>query len=230
MNELRPNEQRSKTAITLIWLILAIEGLSIAISIFQLIIYTMMDQGDFVSGKLFLAGNVTEGAIGLLYLSMYIVSAITFIRWFRRAYYNLGTLTHNLGYEDRWAAIAWFVPIMNLFVPYRIMNELYTKTDKYLKQQADRPYPQLKTTYLPIWWTLWIIAGIAGNIIFRTSLQNETMNEMIDGQIISIIGSLIGVPLAIVTIIVIKDYAKTEKILHEIVQEGVQDRENELEN
>lgn len=56
------------------------------------------------------------------------------------------------------------------------------------------------------------------------------MNEMIDGQIISIIGSLIGVPLAIVTIIVIKDYAKTEKILHEIVQEGVQDRENELEN
>ena len=60
--------------------------------------------------------------------------------------------------------------------------------------------------------------------------EKHTMNEMIDGQIISIIGSLIGVPLAIVTIIVIKDYAKTEKILHEIVQEGVQDRENELEN
>ncbi|MBD8389482.1 DUF4328 domain-containing protein [Dysgonomonas sp. BGC7] len=230
MNELRPNEQRSKTAITLIWLILAIEGLSIASGVFQLIIYTMIDQGEFVSENLSLAGSFTEGAVGLLYLSMYIVSAITFIRWFRRAYYNLETLTHNIAYGEGWAAGAWFVPVMNLFVPYRIMNELYTKTDKYLKQQADRPYPQLKTTYLPIWWALWIIAGIAGNIIFRTSLQDETIAEMIDSQIMSIIGSLIGVPLAIVTIIVINDYAKAEKVLYEIVQEGVEDRVNELEN
>lgn len=224
MNELRPNEQRGKTAMTLIWVMLALEAATIAASIFQLNIYYTMEEGKLISENMELAGDMAVGLAGLLYFSMNLVSIITFIRWFRRAYYNLGKLTHNTEYSDGWAAGAWFIPIMNLFVPYRIMKELYVKTKQYLVLVANLPYDnKLKTGYLPLWWTLWIIGGIIGNILFRTSFKAETLTQLIDSEILTIASSIIGIPLAIVTIIVIKDYTEAEKTLYEVDQEGLEE-------
>lgn len=48
--------------------------------------------------------DLREMVIGILYVIAYIVSAVTFIQWFRRAYYNLHLLVPRLNREEGWAA------------------------------------------------------------------------------------------------------------------------------
>ena len=61
--------------------------------------------------------DLREMVIGILYVIAYIVSAVTFIQWFRRAYYNLHLLVPRLNREEGWAAGSWFVPSWTCFGP-----------------------------------------------------------------------------------------------------------------
>jgi len=65
-----------------------------------------------------------------IYFIFYSISVITFIMWFRRAYFNLHQKVNHLSYSEGWAAGSWFVPIINLYRPYQIMKEIYIETKK----------------------------------------------------------------------------------------------------
>lgn len=75
----------------------------------------------------------------------------------------------------------------------------------------------LNTSFLNIWWTLWIINNLFGQFVFRYSLRAETLNELTGRTTASIINNLIGIPLALITLKVINNYADVEPLLHEIV-------------
>lgn len=117
----------------------------------------------------------------------------------------------NLSYTEGWAAGSWFVPIISLFRPYQIMKELYLATIQLLKRNGNNI--SLNTNYLGIWWTLWIINNIFGQIVFRYSERANTIDEIVNSTTLSIVNNLIGIPLALVTIKVIKDYSNIEHLL-----------------
>ncbi|MCX7955370.1 MAG: DUF4328 domain-containing protein, partial [Bacteroidales bacterium] len=141
---------------------------------------------------------------------------VTFIKWFRRAYYNLHLMVNNLSYTEGWAAGSWFVPIVNLYRPYKIMKEIYQKTNELLKNKGVNFNSTLSTNTLGWWWALWIISNIIGNFVFRYSMKAETVDEMTISTIASMINNIIGIPLALITIKVIKDYSNVEILLYEI--------------
>jgi hypothetical protein len=219
MEELRPNAQRAKAAISFIWIMLALEIAGIFASVLQLWIYLGLDKGENVSEDMMMGGNFIQGSISLIYFAAYIVSIVLFIRWFRRAYYNLRIKTGPTEYSEGWAAGAWFVPIMNLFVPYRIMKELYERTDQYLLLEANEPYvDRLKTSNLTLWWTLWLIYGFLSNIVGKVVWRAETLPELINGEVLSMVSGVLFVPLCIVTVNVIRNYSETENLFNEVNQ------------
>ncbi len=225
MNQLRLNDQRAKAAIALIWLVLALDALLLIFTVFQYFLIQEIVNGMAVSDTLAIIANYGAGSSSSIYMLAFIISGITFIRWFRRAYYNLATITHNTEYGDGWAAGGWFVPIMNLFVPYKIMKELYIKTDKYLMFKQDYgDKKKLKTDYVGWWWALWIITGIAGNIILRIEFRGLDLDPDTT-FFMNVLNSALSIVLAIVTIIVVTDYSEAEKILYQVVQEGDEEEE-----
>lgn len=143
-------------------------------------------------------------------LITYIISAVTFIQWFRRAYFNLHQRVNFLLYTEGWAAGSWFVPILNLFRPYQIMKELYLETSKILTKNGSSRLGIFSTTTVGWWWTLWIINGIIGQVVYRVSSSAENVEELTISTIISMISNLFAIPLALVTIKVIKDYSMME--------------------
>jgi len=217
MGYLRPNQQRAKIAITLIWIVLALEIVSLISGYFQYDLLQTVANGVEISMETATANDTREQFIGIIYMIAYIISGITFIQWFRRAYYNLHQEVTYLSHTEGWAAGSWFVPIINLFRPYQIMKELYQETKELLVKKEIT----LKTTFLPTsslgwWWTLWIINGIISQFVFRYSLKAESIDELIMSTVAGIISNIVGIPLALITVKVIKDYSNVEPLLSEI--------------
>lgn len=220
MRNLKPNDRRAKNAISMIWAVLA---MGLITTIFNLIdeIYMVDANYSTVDYRIMTAFYYGMSASGILYTMIYLVSAVIFIMWFRRAYNNLHEMRSGLTYTEGWAAGAWFVPIMNLYVPYRIMKELYTGTNTLLSQNLETCTTRLKTNYLVWWWALWLITGFFGQISFR-AYWNGHADIGLPADIIS---TLLMIPLAVVTVIVIKDYAEIEPLLYETYQGDASDTE-----
>lgn len=220
MTFLKHNEQRGKTAMILIWTVMAIStiiSVASAVDVFLLLQYA---DGQELSQTAADISDIVLRVSGYLYIAAYIISAFTFILWFRRAYYNLQVITGNTEYTDGWAAGSWFIPVANLFIPYNIMKELYTKTDQYLFVDDNEDYSdnRLSTNYIGWWWALWIICNVFGRVISKAMDKAETLDGIIISRIFYTGFSLSSIILAFITIIVIRDYTEAEKRIYNIKQ------------
>ena len=219
MEELRPNERRAKIAITLIWIVMFLEIISIISSYFQNVLLHAHLNGEQITLFAINANDSREQFIAILYIIVYLISGITFIQWFRRAYYNLHLRVDHLSHSEGWAAGSWFVPIMSLFRPFQIMKEIYEETKNLLLNKGLIQSGQLKTTLLGWWWGIFILNNVVGQIVYRTSINDKTAEEIITSTNVSIVSNLIGILLAIITVKVIKDYSDFESILEEMKED-----------
>jgi hypothetical protein len=212
MEDVRPNEQRAKTAILLIWIVFAIEAIKLISDYLELQLLSKANAGLTITVEAANANDIRQQIIAVVYLIVAIVSTVTFIQWFRRAYYNLHTQIYNLDFEEGWAAWAWFVPILNLYRPYKIMKELYHETENLLSQRIENYIPKDSAALLGVWWALWIIDSFLGQFMFRYSLRADGVDELITVSQTSILSSFISIPLSLIIIRVIKDYAAMETL------------------
>jgi hypothetical protein len=226
MNKLKPNGNRAKTAITLIWIVMGVEVLALFSGYFQSDLLNKAASGEVISIDEANANDTREMIIGLLYSLVFIVSAVTFIMWFRRAYYNLHQKVTYLSYDDGWAAGSWFVPILNWFRPLQIMNELYQYTPEFLAKSNIVVKEKLQKWAVGVWWTMWVGNSILGNVTFQLSRRAEEIEDFIFLTNISMIGNIIGIPLALLAIKVISDYSKIEPLLFETEEEVIKDAFN----
>jgi hypothetical protein len=221
MENLKPNGQRAKNAITLIWIVLAFEIVALISGYLQYDLLQTVANGGEILTETATANDNREQIIAILYMIAFIVSAITFIQWFRRAYYNLHLKVNHLSHTEGWAAGSWFVPVVNLYRPYQIMKEMYQETMELLTKKGIGFNHTFSTNALGWWWTLWIISKIIGQFIFRYSLKAESIDELTVSTFASMIINIIGIPLALITVKVIKDYLDVEPLLSEIQDEEV---------
>ncbi len=216
MQDLKPNEQRSQNAILLIWIALAMNCISLISSYFQYDLLQTAANGGEISTEAVTSNDNREQAIGIIQLIVFALSAITFIQWFRRAYFNLHLRVNRLSHTEGWAAGCWFVPIVNLFRPYQIMKELFQETHLFLKRNEAHTTEHLSTASLGLWWTFWIINGFVGRFAFKYAMKAETIDELTRSTIAQLISNAIGIVLAIITINIIAEYSKLELVMHKV--------------
>ncbi|MFV0420478.1 MAG: DUF4328 domain-containing protein [Dysgonomonas sp.] len=226
--QLRPNEQRAKAAIDLIWIVMSINIIILILSVAEVFFLMQDANGQEVSQTAVDICNTLLGIADWFIFIAFVLSAITFIRWFRRAYYNLHTIAGKTEYSAGWAAGSWFIPFVNLYIPYSIMKELYEKTDQYLAVHDNIGYSadRLRTDYVGWWWALCIICTIIGNITLKITFNTQLGDDVMFGKIVNIVYLLLFIVLSFVTVIVIRDYADVESQLFEI--EGDTDSEVEV--
>uniref|UniRef100_UPI003364D9F2 DUF4328 domain-containing protein n=1 Tax=Haliscomenobacter sp. TaxID=2717303 RepID=UPI003364D9F2 len=198
----------------LIWIVMAIEILMLISDFFEYQLLSNASAGLTISPESATANDTRQLILAIVYLIAYITSGVTFISWFRRAYYNLHTQIYNLNYDEGWAAGAWFVPILHLFRPYQIMKELYQETENLLAERVENYQAHNHTALLGGWWALWIFVSLIGQFVFRYSIGADTIEELMVVSIASIISSVASIPLAFIAVEVIGRYAKMEAMLY----------------
>jgi len=221
MGELRPNAQRASNAILMIWITMSVSIISLLSYLIQYDMLLQMRDGAVFSSDELDFNDVRVAFITFLYLIVYIISGITFIKWFRRAYYNLHQRMSNLSHSEEWAAIGWFVPILNFFRPYTIMAELFKETKKFLNFRRVRMPNDLNRDVVRWWWGLWILSNVLVYTVMDTVMLEDvskgmtTVQSMLDSTMMDMILAAWEIPLAIVTVEMIKKYAAVEPLLND---------------
>lgn len=216
METLRPNKKRAKIAMLFVYIVMAFDVISIFSDYLQYNLLIAASEGEIINEDEVLFNDLRQQLIAVVYLLMIITSGILFILWFRRAYYNLHQKTEYLSYSEGWAAGSWFVPVLCLFRPFQIMKELYVETDKILSNRLMGYQAKINTWILGSWWALWIINNFLGNIIFRTSINMETIEGIMTNTELSMVSSGIGIILGFLTVNLIKNYSEMETLLFEL--------------
>ena len=126
--------------------------------------------------------------LAVVELILYIATVIFFCVWLYRAYDNLRAFNtwSRLEYSPGWAVGSFFVPFVNLVIPYRAVREVWQKSG--LPDDALLSEPSPPATF-PVWWCFWLLASFAGNISMRASF-NENVAQSTSSVIAIVAGAL----------------------------------------
>ncbi|MCD6065458.1 MAG: hypothetical protein K0S33_284 [Bacteroidetes bacterium] len=212
MEQLRPNKPRALIAIAFIWISLAVELVNFYYDYCKYTLLQRVDRGELSITDV-QAYEQDQQAYLFIHLLVLILSAVTFIQWFRRAYYNLHKTGISLSYSEGWAAGAWFVPILSLFRPYQIMKELYEGTETMLYVRNNDHIRQTSNRYINTWWTLWILVGVIGQFTPRYAAVTDSIDGLLICGLLDLLNSSLAIILCPLTVKVIYDYSKLETML-----------------
>ncbi|MES2616990.1 MAG: DUF4328 domain-containing protein [Bacteroidota bacterium] len=202
---LKPLESRERAVVAFLWILLVVEWIGILVS------YKWLEtvRKVYASGSMEDIAQIQSSAMLTLIqvivnLGLYIAVIIAFLMWMRRAYYNLGTRV-DLDNTDGWVVGYWFIPILNLYKPYQLMKEMFTKTTDYLQTNSEVFNPKPFGGMLRGWWILWIITGLLGNISMR--LPSDAPSDLYLVFQLELIAAILSIPLTILIVIIIKRYS-----------------------
>jgi len=101
--------------------------------------------------------SVTSGII-LVYLALFFISGLLFIRWQRLAIRNTAFLGCERAEPSVGAATAgWFIPIANLFLPLISFRQI--------AQWSRPPGSPNRRNLLTVWWLGWVLTNLSFSVI-----------------------------------------------------------------
>lgn len=202
------NTIKAKWAQRLVWSVMLIDLIGLFSSYFQYNLLIAVQNQEFITEEMVASNDLREQVVSIIYLMIYITSAVFFIRWFKSAYSNLAkrSITNE---KESMAIWSWFIPFISLYKPYLMMKEMFTDSSLKIRLK-DQNYKEKDTDILGFWWFLWISTNIIGNFIFRANLKSETVEDFIQLTITDMILSALSVPLAILAYIIIEQYNEIE--------------------
>lgn len=214
--KLKPNQTRANNAILLLWIALAVTTVMLFMECYNLLFLNDIANGRNLDMRQFYLVELISIVVTIVYGIVMILCAVFFIMWFRRAYYNLHQFRSNLSYSEGWAAGAWFVPIMNWFAPFKIMNDLYRNTSGILLEKEDVEVDRKSHRIKNFWWALWISSSIIGNLGYQVERKAETIDALTVSAYMDILSSILSIGAAYCAVQVTKKYAEMEKRLVEL--------------
>jgi hypothetical protein len=213
------NTQRAKNAILLLWFTVGFKAISIFSDYIQVQVLSDIDRGVIDMPRIE-ANDSRQMVLAVLWAILLIISASTFIMWFRRAYHNLIKSGEQTQFTEGWAAGAWFTPILNLFRPYQIMIEMYDKTkEKLVANNLIGSSILSKRPLIIWWWILWTGLSIISRITSRLGNNLDTADALIKVTWVEILVDLLAMVSAVLLIKIIQDYSNVEPLLNQTVTE-----------
>lgn len=153
--------------------------------------------------------------VGLVQILIYFSTVVAFCVWLYRVHKNLiplGHPKHSLQHSAGWAVGSFFVPFVNLVVPYRALKEVWVKSDPSVTADNFVPsYEPSPPTIFPAWWTFWLFSNFANNIALRLHLRAETIPAVTAATYFDLLGDILSVPAAIFAIAVVRSIDRRQE-------------------
>ena len=98
------------------------------------------------------------------------LTAACVITWMYQCHRNLTALGHGeLDSKPIWVVLCWFVPLMNFFCPYQVMQEIWRRSDP----DAIDAEPDPGTPLVTSWWLTWLAMIAAGTFANHIAKRQE---------------------------------------------------------
>lgn len=142
--------------------------------------FRLFDVGPFSAsaapavafGRWWRVGNLLVALVGLTKLAVYFATLVAFLMWLHSAYENLSAFAPKTDFSPGWAVGYWFIPFVNLVLPYRVVKETWIKSDPAVDFSAgfaDAGERARSTAPVAVWWLFWLAANVSGQVYYRLS-------------------------------------------------------------
>jgi hypothetical protein len=161
----RPLDRLRRLAIGGLAVIVLIEAANLATDVEYIAVGERLLSGTPPSSAEVSDAEDLVNAAGVALLMGYLViGPLTFIPWFHRAYINLPRLgVARLRFSGGWAIGGWFVPILNLWRPKQVANDIYRGSQ--LGAEVNPTFVAGPVApLLTWWWALFLIQGFVGQV------------------------------------------------------------------
>ena len=226
MYSLRNNATRAREIITIFFVLIGLTVINSASLIWQyMLLDDVVKNPSNIDEELLTLSDNVRSVVAIANLICLIISVIYFIRWFRRAYYNLHQLPEaRPDYSEGWAAGAWFVPFLNLVRPYQIMKEIWEGSQRAV---AHRLGVMEGTGFIGLWWAAHLISNIYSNIVTRISNNAATAEDLMSAHRLELIGDVLSI---IATVLAIQLIRKTVVVEQELYLESTEPTDSIFSN
>lgn len=150
------------------------------------------------------ANDARQSFISLAEISAFLLSGILILVWLYRIKANLharGAL--GLAFKPAWSIGCYFVPIINLWVPFQAMAENWKASEDPLNWR-NLPTPAL----LRWWWFLWLGNSFLSNAIVRFSEQAREIDELMNANLWNDLAIVVGMALSAVFVKVVAEMTR----------------------
>ncbi|GGN90538.1 hypothetical protein GCM10011579_086490 [Streptomyces albiflavescens] len=152
------------------------------------------EVGDAVQRRADHADSLYSAA-GIAQSTALLATIVVYLIWFHRVRINAEVFNpfgHSKG--RGWTGWGWFVPVVNLWFPRRIMLDIW---------DASSPLGRARHGLVDAWWTLWVIALLANRAGFMAYRKAETAGEIqhATGQVM--LADVIHIAAAVLAILVV---------------------------
>ena len=144
----------------------------------------------------------------------FLAAATAFLAWFARAYRNLARLgVPGLRYAPAWAAGGWFVPLLNLFRPKQVANDIWRASDPQLR--SDGWHGRDVSPWLHWWWAFWVAGGVFGNQAAFAQMQADTVSEQFRASSLAMVADILfalgaAFAIAVVSVVTLRQEARAQ--------------------
>ena len=210
----RPNAERARMAQTLLWVSFGFAAATALITGIAIIL-PGVSYMDVVTGGLPMW--VMQSVLVAIF-AVHFITVGYFIAWLRRGYANL----HRLGYPglsrgESAAVWTWFVPIANLFMPYRIGKETYS-VFRYLAHKVTGRTDYTKPGQLAgRWWGWFVATGLAGYFLNVASGITNSITDFTTLQMWIVAQQLIVVSVRLIaTVYAVRFISESQAVMDEV--------------
>ncbi|MGW3264561.1 DUF4328 domain-containing protein [Streptomyces sp. NPDC001056] len=146
---------------------------------------------------LYNAAGVTQGVT-------LVATMVVYLCWLWRARLN-AEVFEPYGHRMKrgWVIAGWFVPIVNLWFPRRVVLDVWTA--------SVPPGARVRTTAVNAWWTLWVIGLLVGRAASRQYDAAHTPDEIGDAARLMLSSDALDAAAAMLAIVVVLHLTRMQR-------------------
>ena len=115
--------------------------------------------GEDIALSSFESDDNRQLVVALVQFVVLIAAVVLFLRWFHRAYVDLPRLGSERRFRTGWAIGGWFVPILALWRPKQLANDLWRGTEPVPGAPPPTSPAASWSWLLNVWWVGFVILG-----------------------------------------------------------------------
>jgi hypothetical protein len=180
--------QRAQWTLRLLLVVVALAGFMLAIGLLHLAVLF----GGGPPAPWMRATTIFLRLVGWCIAFAQLATVVAWLLWQHTAYSNLGLV--GLGTRDAspgWAVACWFIPLVNFFAPYRILKELWLRSESENDQESIKDLRA--PTPVSLWWGAWILFLLRGGFIPRSGRLITVTAYLVFAALIVLLAALLAV-------------------------------------
>ncbi|MFH8403165.1 DUF4328 domain-containing protein [Streptomyces sp. NPDC018019] len=204
---LRPTKGLATAVTTLLYVVIATDLLAVGA---DLNIRALLGDLATATEQKAERADALYGLAAVLQGTALLATAVVFIIWFHRSRVNAEHYTRDVCTLGRgWAIGSWFVPIGNLWLPFRVAKETWQAS---AQSAPDGSRRTVSAAPVRAWWTLWVVSlivGRTGNTLYKRAELPDAIRQAVTVVALS---DLLDIAAAVLAILFVRKLTRMQQL------------------